>query len=533
MVVKMEYLVTQTEMKQYDNNTIMRLKMPSVVLMERAALATVEQLRKEMGTAAYRVLVAAGCGNNGGDGFAIGRLLMLQGCQVDFVLFGSRERCSAGTALQIDILEQYGYSFYDRIPEGEYDIVIDAIFGIGLTREIDGIYRDAVCAVNRMHSYVCAVDIPSGVHAGTGQILGCAVRADLTVTYGFYKLGQFLYPGTECCGKIVCGQMGIDEHGFFGKKPVFYTYASLEDVRLPARRPDGNKGTFGKVLVIAGSETICGAALLAGRSVLRAGAGMVRIVSARQNRETLQQTAPEAMLTVYDTAAWTEEGPDDGFAAAFREAREWADCILIGPGIGRGSAAKWLLEQCLYKSGLPLVIDADGLNLLAETRNDLDAGGGFWQEITDRRRGYPGRKIILTPHLGEFSRLYGCSIPEASRNLTDYPKELADRLHCVVVCKDARTVVACPDQEQIYLNISGNAGMATAGSGDVLAGMITGLLAQGMEAEEAAVCGVYLHGVAGDMAARAYGERSMTAGDIIEKLPGAFRAAEEGEEKGL
>ena len=197
----MEYLVTQAEMKQYDNNTITRLKMPSLVLMERAALITVEQIRKERGDGAYRVLVVAGCGNNGGDGFAIG-----------------------------------------RIQKG---------------------------------GYVCAVDIPSGVHADSGQILGCAVKADLTVTYGFYKVGQFLYPGAGCCGKIICGQMGIDEHGFFGKSPGFYTYMSPHDVRLPERRPDGNKGTFGKALVIAGSGTICGAAVMAGKSVFRTGAGMV------------------------------------------------------------------------------------------------------------------------------------------------------------------------------------------------------------------------------------------------------------------
>lgn len=525
----MEYLVTQAEMKQYDHNTIERLKMPSVVLMERAALVTVEQLRQEMVDSAYRVLVVAGCGNNGGDGFAIGRLLALQGCQVDFVLLGSRDKCSQETALQLEILEQYGHQPYDRIPESEYDIVIDAIFGVGLTREIEGIYREAVCTVNQMNSYVCAVDIPSGVHADSGRILGCAVEADLTVTYGFYKLGQFLYPGAGCCGKIICGRIGIDEHGFFGKKPGFYTYTSPEDVRLPVRRPNGNKGTFGKVLVIAGSSTICGAALMAGRSVFKTGAGMVKIVSAGQNRETLQQAIPEAMLALYDAALWKEGGPNDSFRTAFREAHEWADCILIGPGIGTEKAAVWLLEQCLYESSLPLVIDADGLNLLAGKIYDTDLGGQFMKDFIRQRKLHSERKIILTPHLGEFSRLFGCSIPEVSENLTLYPKELADRLHCIIVCKDARTVVACSEKEQIYLNTSGNAGMATAGSGDVLAGMIAGFLAQGMEAEEAAVCGVFLHGMAGDMAAGVCGERSMTATDIMDQFPKVFRAVEKGE----
>lgn len=514
---RMEYLVTQAEMQQYDRNTIERLHMPAPVLMERAALVTVEQLRKEKGDVPYRVLVVAGGGNNGGDGLAVGRLLMLQGCSVDFVLLGSREKCSKETTLQLSILFQYGYEPYDRIPDGEYDIVIDAIFGVGLSREIEGIYREAVCAVNEKNSYVCAIDIPSGVHADSGQILGCAVQADLTVTYGFYKLGQFLYPGAGCCGKILCGQIGIDEHSFFGMQPRFYTYTAPKDVRLPARRPDGNKGTFGNVLVIAGSSTICGAALLAGKSVFRIGAGMVRIVTDRQNLEILQRALPEAMFTAYDVALWTGNEPDEAFAEAFRKALMWADCILLGPGIGTGKESEWLLTCCLQESGLPMVIDADGLNLLAE---------GKVSPCMEKMAEKTERKLILTPHLGEFSRLFGCSIPEASRNLISYPVKLADRLHSIVVCKDARTVAACPEREKIYLNTSGNAGMATAGSGDVLAGMIAGLLAQGMDAEDAAVTGVYLHGVAGDMAASAYGERSMTASDIIEQFPKVFRVVE-------
>ena len=291
----MEYLVTQSEMKQYDNNTIEKLKVPSIVLMERAALVTVEQLRKELGDSDYRILVVAGCGNNGGDGFAIGRLLMLEGCKVDYVLVGSRDKCSMETALQLEILEKYGHRPYDRIPQGEYDIVIDAVFGVGLSRNVEGIYADAISKINEMDAYVCAVDIPSGIHADSGKVLGCAVWADLTVTYGFYKLGEFLYPGAGYCGKIICGKMGIDEHGFFGEQPKWYTYTSFDDVKLPKRRPNGNKGTFGKVLVIAGCDTMCGAALMSARSVFYMGAGMVKIVTASKNRDIIQQSLPEAM----------------------------------------------------------------------------------------------------------------------------------------------------------------------------------------------------------------------------------------------
>ena len=499
----MEYLVTQAEMKQYDRNTIEYLKLPSVVLMERAALVTVEELIKETGDTPKSALVVAGCGNNGGDGFAVGRLLMRQGWNVTFVLLGAYEKCSKETALQLEILAQYKVKPYDRIPKAEYDIVIDAVFGIGLTRNIEGIYKEAVDTINASDAFVCSVDIPSGVQADTGQILGCAVRADLTVTYGFYKLGEFLYPGAGCCGKIICRQMGIDEYSFLGKKPKFYTYTSPSDICLPKRRPDGNKGTFGKVLVIAGCDDICGAAVMAGRSVFRLGAGMVRIVTSQKNRDVIQQALPETMITVYDTELWQEDEPYDTFLSAFREAHKWADCILIGPGIGMGKEAAWMLRYCMEESMLPMVIDADGLNLISSGRVNMNARG---------------REIILTPHLGEFARLFGCSVAEASEEITKYPEELSKKTDCVVVCKDARTVVASPEKESLYLNTSGNAGMATAGSGDVLAGMIAGLISQGMEAQNAAVTGVYLHGLAGDLAAEVHGEYAMMATDIIEKL---------------
>lgn len=517
----MEYLVTQTEMQQYDKNTIECLKMPSIVLMERAALVTVEQIQKEMGDMPYRVLVVAGNGNNGGDGFAIGRLLMLKGCQVDFVLIGNKDKCSRETALQLEILTGYGCILYDRIPEAEYDIVIDAIFGIGLSRMVEGIYKDTIEKINEQHSYICSVDIPSGVHADSGKILGCAVQADLTVTYGFRKLGEYLYPGAECCGKIICGQMGIDEYSFLEKKPHWYTYTSLRDVRLPVRKPNGNKGTFGKVLVIAGSDTVCGAAILAGRSVFRMGVGMVKIITSWKNRDAILQTMPEAMLNVYDTTLWQEMEPYTEFAQSFRKDLEWADCILIGPGIGTEKEAAWMLTCCLRESSLPIVIDADGLNLLAEREREADS-----EEISSMNK-----RMILTPHLKEFARLYGCSTEEVLENITVYPQKLANKFNCVVVCKDARTVIAHAEGEQCYLNTSGNAGMATAGSGDVLAGVIAGLLAQGMPPKEAAVTGTYLHGVAGDMASRAHGEHGMMAADMIEQMQELLKICESCEDR--
>lgn len=513
-----EYLVTASQMKLYDTNTIEKYHMPALVLMERAALVTVEELQRAVGKNPYRVMVVAGCGNNGGDGLAIGRLLMLEGYHVTYVLLGDEGKCTPETARQISILREYGAHIFSTIQDGEYDIVIDAVFGIGLSRQAEGLQRRAIEWINHSGAYICSADIPSGVRADTGEVMGCAVHADMTVTYGFCKLGHVLYPGTGYTGRLVCRQIGIDARSFLGTEPGWYTHAGTDSILLPQRRADGNKGTFGKVLVIAGNSKIAGAAMLATRSAFRTGAGMVKAVTAIENRNMVQQYVPEAMVLAYrNDIPCGEDSADssDGqtFMDALREAEAWADVILIGPGIGMAQRARELLRFSILESSLPLVIDADGLNILSQDK-DLQAGLASGQKRD--------RAVILTPHLGEFSRLYGCSIAQVKEHLTDYPSELGRRLHCTVVCKDARTVVSCPAEKYGYINTTGNSGMATAGSGDVLAGMIAGFLAQGMPQFEAAVAGVYLHGIAGDIAAEKKTEASVMASDIIENIQNAL-----------
>ena len=506
-----QYVVTASEMKRYDTNTIEKYHMPSLLLMERAALVTVEELQHACGDRPCKVLVAAGCGNNGGDGLAVGRLLMLQGYEVTCVLLGSEERCTEETARQISILREYGMHIFSTIQNGEYDIVIDAIFGVGLSRPAEGVFRDAIEWINDNDAYVCSVDIPSGIRTDTGEVMGCAVSADLTVTYGFRKLGHILYPGVGYAGRLVCRQMGIDERSFLGEEPVWYTHIGSDSRLLPARRPDGNKGTFGKALLIVGNEKIAGAAMMAAKSAFRMGTGMVKIVTAEVNREVLMQYVPEIMMLTYSVNMFSKDSGSSESETAFmielKEAERWADCILIGPGIGTDRRAYELLQFSILESDLPLVIDADGLNLLAEDKK-------LQEVVADCGR--QGRTIILTPHLGEFARLYGCSVAQVKEHLTEYPQELSKRLNSIVICKDARTVVVCPSVRQNYINTTGNAGMATAGSGDVLAGMLTGLLAQKIPGVEAAVAGVYLHGIAGDLAAERETETAMTATDIIE-----------------
>lgn len=289
---------------------------------------------------------------------------------------------------------------------------------------------------------------------------------------------------------------------------------------MPVRRADGNKGTFGKALIIAGSAKIAGAAMLAAKSAFRIGAGMVKVVTAEGNKNAIQQFVPEAMLLTYTDAATKPE--EERFMKALQEAEAWADCIMIGPGIGMEAEAEGLLRFVILKSRLPLVIDADGINLLARDPA---------LQAAMSKKGDSPRTVILTPHLGEFARIYDASVAQVKKNMPDYARLLAKRLQCIVVCKDARTAVAEGNGTQGYLNTSGNSGMATAGSGDVLAGMITGLLAQGMKGMDAAIAGVYLHGCAGDLAAEQETEAGMMATDLIACIKKASLMIQGGLEK--
>lgn len=517
MVIKVEdrYIVSAGEMREYDKTTIEDYGMPALVLMERAALAVAEEIerRTERG---QRVLVVAGGGNNGGDGIAAGRILIQRGYRVDFVLMGERGRCSGETKRQIAIIEKYGCLLQGKIRDGEYDIIVDALFGIGLSRAIEGTYAETIAQMNHLEGMVCSVDIPSGINADNGSVMGCAVKADLTVTFAFEKLGHIFYPGCAYAGELICRDIGITQESFGGRRPLVYSYgaACRKEIRkrMPVRDCAGNKGTFGKALVIAGSRNMSGACALCAGSCYRIGAGMVKIVTAEANREIIQRAIPEALLTTYteDAGALPESLYGD---------MEWADGIVIGPGTGTGITARLMLQQVITESEKPLLIDADGLNILAESE-------ALQRYLMDKKG---SRRIILTPHAAEFARVAGCTVGAVKENPLMKARELAERFGCVVVCKDARTVIAAYGEERIFLNTTGNDALATAGSGDVLAGIIGGLLLQGMGAEEAARTGVYIHGILGEMAAAATGRYAVMAGDLQEQLK--YILADEGNGK--
>ncbi len=513
----MNYLVSGNEMKEYDSNTTEILGMSPLVLMERAALATVAEIvRRKPGP--NRVLAVAGCGNNGGDALAVGRLLALAGHEVVFVLIGDKNRCSPETTRQIVILEKYGFPIQSKIEKGEYDIIVDGIFGIGLSREVSGEYAEAIRNINRAGAegaLVVSVDIPSGIHAGTGAVLGKAVRAGLTVSYGFAKRGHYLYPGCDYTGELAVRDIGITEHSFRGNRPELFTYSGLADLKMPSRKKSGNKGTFGKVLLIAGQKSMAGACQLAGRGCLRSGAGMLAVLTHESNRVILQEALPEAMVSTYGTEnAGRSENDMENIQKAARKWLTWAGCIVIGPGLGRNEQSELLLRTVLTESRLPLVLDADAIWLLGQS-----------PELKNLFSRQSDRKRILTPHMGEFCGLTGCRMEEAKAPDFQFIRKTAQELNGTLVCKDARTYVCQAGRTEAYLNTSGNSGLATAGSGDVLAGIIGGLLAQGMADFEAACMGVHLHGLAGDFAAKQKSEYGVIASDIVEAVPAVIKAA--------
>lgn len=495
----MKYIVTSAEMQEYDNNTIQRMGIPALVLMERAALAVRDEIlrmaecSKDSRIFRRKVLIAAGNGNNGADGLALARLLKEQGFEVSVLECGSIQRATESYKRQRDILGFFDICFLDDISEvqSEYDFVVDGIFGIGLTREVNGKYAEIIDILNRLSGIKVAIDMPSGIDGTLGTVLGCAFRADVTVTFGFGKRGLYLCPGAEYAGNIKVTEIGINKYGFFGHEPKMFTYDEDLSKLLPNRKRDGNKGTFGKVLLIAGWENMAGAAVMSAQAVLKTGAGMLKVFCGEKNRGVLQCTVPEAMYGDIDTLC---------------KDIHWADVIVAGPGMGQSEEAaqvlKLLLENVKNKDK-KLVLDADALNLLA----GFKAAG----ECAD------GISAVMTPHIGELSRLTGKDISYVKSNLVEVAKEAALDYDSVMVCKDARTYVHGKEKAG-YLNITGNSGMATAGSGDVLAGVIGGLLAQGQEEFEASCTGVYLHGLAGDAGAKKVSEYSLTATKLIAQI---------------
>ena len=490
----MRYLLTSEQMKACDRTEIEHYGVPSIVLMERAALAVRDVILNRFPDASD-ILVICGSGNNGGDGFAAARLMNMAGRRADVLFVGKHDSMTQETALEAEIFSRHGGTVLpDESGVKGYDLIVDALFGIGLSREVIGRYADLIHAVNRSDTPVLAVDIPSGVSADDGRILGCAVRADVTVTMAFAKLGLILYPGAEYCGEVITADIGITAAGLI-KDPVLALEADDLKGLLPPRRKTANKGTYGKLLLIAGDRNMAGAACLAGKAAYRTGCGLVCVYSHEENRIILQTAVPEAIF-----APWGDD---------LHDRLLWADAVAIGPGLGQTEEGLALLRQVLEEWAGPLVLDADALNLMASHPQLMPDGNV---------------PAVITPHPGEMARLLSAqdadganSVPGIAASPVRTAADYASKTGLVTVLKGARTVIT--NGEDIYLNLTGNEGMATGGSGDTLTGIIGSLLAQGMDSMNAAIAGVLLHGMAGDAAAQDLGSRCMTAADLADYIP--------------
>ena len=496
----MDYIGTGDEMQRIDAYSIEQVGIPGIVLMERAALAMEREIRRRFHPG-KTVTIVTERGNNGGDGLALGRMLLADGYAVRFYEIGGVRHASESYQTQRNILENLGVHFLKELP-GTSDIWVDAVFGVGLKRDVAGVQKEALEKMNNKDGYKIAVDIPSGVDASTGQILGYAFQADLTITFGLSKVGLVLYPGAGRAGEVLVREIGFPEKAIRAVNPGACVYAREDLCRLPERNPWSHKGTFGKVLLIVGSKNMAGAAYLSALAAYRSGSGLVRIFTCEENREILQSRIPEAVMTTYHT--------EEEALALLPEALAWADVTGIGSGLGQKDLTRQILCKVLSEGHGSLVVDADGINVLAAMLRE--------EGRTDARSLYEnyGGTMILTPHLREMSRFTGKTVREIQSSLVETARMAADEKH-IFVLKDARTIVS--DRTlPTYINMSGNDGMATGGSGDVLTGVICGLLAGGLAPLEAARMGVFCHGLAGDEAVKDKGHSGLMAGDLAEYM---------------
>jgi hydroxyethylthiazole kinase-like uncharacterized protein yjeF len=515
---------TAREMKSIDERAIRGMGIPGLDLMEQAGRAVARVTWDLLdGAPAAKVLVFCGGGNNGGDGFVAARLLKGKGADARVVLLtepgkltedasvNRRRALDAGVPIQT--AQDSGSIAALESDIAEADVVIDAILGTGITGEVRGRFRDAIDAINEHARSVVAVDAPSGLDADTGRVLGTVVDADISVTFGLPKRGHFLMPGRESVGSLAVADIGfpsaaVDEEGIRVE-----TFDEIEGRDLlPERAPDAHKWSCGHVVLIAGSTGMTGAAALASEAALRAGAGLTTLCCPKSLNAILEIKLTETMTRPMPE---TEAGSFSAQAETFiREAIARAAAVVVGPGISRVPETSDLVRALVPDIDRPFVLDADGLNAFA--------GGKTFRHS-------PEVVPVLTPHLGELCRIVSAEPDDITKDRIEAVRRYAGDLGVVLLLKGSPTLVADPGGE-VSIILTGSNALATAGSGDVLTGVIGGLLAQGLDPYSAARLGAHLHGAAGDLAAEALGFRSVVAGDVLELLPQAIMDLEDVEE---
>jgi NAD(P)H-hydrate epimerase len=512
----MKYLIDSTQMKAIDDYTIDVLKIPAVVLMERAALEAATVIKNKINNT-DRILVVCGPGNNGGDGIAAGRILFLQGYYVAILFIGNYNKISELMKVQLEIAKNLGIPIENSNKLSEYNIIIDAIFGVGLTRLVTGDYETIIQLINDNVHHVFSIDIPSGISADNGKVLNIAVQADETITFGHKKIGLQLYPGADYAGKITVADIGFPEIATNQANINTFTYDTEDLKLLPQRKNYSNKGVYGKVLVIAGSKGVSGAAYLSAKAAYRSGAGLVKVLTSKENRIILQSALPEALFAAYDEKDLGVEEQKQYILSQLA----WATVVIIGPGLGTDNVPTQLLEMVLQYTKVPIIIDADGITLLANQLNRAQLSSA--ERIKHLLSLLP-EETVLTPHLLELSRLIGVPVTDIANNLIDTANQCSYNNKLIYAMKDARTLVT--QGRRKFINTSGNHGMATGGSGDVLTGIIAAFIAQGMKPFDATCLAVFVHGLSGDAAVKEKGTYSMIASDIIDYMEKVLQRAD-------
>jgi len=506
-------LVDANQMREMDRRTIEEFGMPGEVLMELAGKGVIQYLEQNF-PFIEDALVFCGKGNNGGDGFVVSRYLLNRGVEVTAFLLGKKTELKGDAKLNLERFIKLGGEVIEVEKEEQLDraaiylegteLIIDAIFGTGLDSEVKGLTREVIELINEFGlDYiipVVSVDLPSGVNASNGQVMGEAVMANATITFGRAKIGHYVYPGADYVGNLKIVDIGIPSRFTEGVN-TWLVDEELAYSMFKPRKPDSHKGENGHCLIWAGSVGKTGAAVLAGESALRVGAGLVTLGVPESLNEIFEMKTTEVM---------TEPIPDDskqGFnelsIPKAKNLMKEKDVIAIGPGIGQGAGIDEFVREILLSSEAPIVIDADGLNSLAGQIGVLKKAKA---------------PIILTPHPGEMSRLCKMSVAEIQKDRVGVARKFAKEWNVVLVLKGARTVIAGPKGD-VFINLSGNEGMASGGMGDVLTGIIAGLLSQKYEPLKAGVLGTYIHGLAGDLAYEEMGGIGIVAGDLISRIP--------------
>jgi hydroxyethylthiazole kinase-like uncharacterized protein yjeF len=503
-----------SEMRALDRTAIEKYGIVEELLMENAGEAVYFVLSKEFGIKDKKFLVFCGMGNNGGDGFVVARKIHSNGGAVKVFVLGDQSKFKGAAKINLDIVSRLPIEVQKvesieaiKVDVAHCDAIVDAILGTGITRDVKGLYRDAIELINESGKPVFSVDIPSGVHGDTGKVMGTAVKADYTVTFGLPKIGNMLFPGYDLGGKLYVSHISFP--------PSIYNADSLKveinhPVKLPPRDKNAHKGDFGEVLFIAGAASYFGAPYFSALSFLKAGGGYSRLAAPESITPFIATKGSEIVFV-------PQKETSSGSIAleskrALLELSEGMDMVVLGPGLSLEEEAQQLARELAKEVNKPLLIDGDGITALCE---DL-------RIIKERKA-----ETILTPHLGEMSRITKTSVREIDTNKIDILQRTARELNAIIVLKGAHSLIGYPD-ERVFVNMSGNPGMATAGSGDVLTGTIAAMFGLGLPLQDAVRKGVFIHGLSGDLAAEDKGQDGITAQDILDYLPLAVKMDREG-----